>query len=126
MASASRFTAHDAVHARRRATHVFAAPMARSGRQVDSSQSAVAVKRVLMVAYHFPPMSASSGIQRTLRFAQHLPEFNWEPLVLTAHPRAYSHVSQASLGEVPSHLHVRRAFALDTTKHLSLRGAYPR
>ena len=83
------------------------------------------VKRVLMVAFHFPPMNVSSGIQRTLRFAQYLPEFNWEPLILSAHPRAYSGVSPASLGEVPPHLQVRRAFALDSTRHLSFRGAYP-
>ena len=84
------------------------------------------VKRVLMVAFHFPPMNVSSGIQRTLRFAQYLPEFNWEPAVLTAHPRAYSDMSPAGLAEVPLHLQVRRAFALDTARHLSLRGAYPR
>jgi glycosyltransferase involved in cell wall biosynthesis len=84
------------------------------------------VNRVLMVAYHFPPMNVSSGIQRTLRFAQYLPEFNWEPAVLTAHPRVYSGISQASLAEVPPHLRVRRAFALDAAKHLSVRGAYPR
>ncbi len=83
------------------------------------------VKRVLMVAYHFPPMNVSSGIQRTLRFAQYLPEFNWEPAILTAHPRVYAGVSPASLAEVPPHLRVRRAFALDTARHLSLRGAYP-
>jgi hypothetical protein len=29
--------------------------------------------RVLMVAYHFPPLAGSSGIQRTLRFVRHLP-----------------------------------------------------
>ena len=46
------------------------------------------MKKVLMVAYHFPPLAGSSGIQRTLRFAQQLPEFGWEPIVLTAHPRA--------------------------------------
>jgi hypothetical protein len=84
------------------------------------------VKRVLMVAYHFPPMNVSSGIQRTLRFAQYLPEFDWEPSVLTADPRAYSDVSAASLAEIPADLRVRRAFALDTARHLSLRGAYPR
>ena len=84
------------------------------------------VKRVLMVAYHFPPMNQSSGIQRTLRFAQYLPEFSWEPVVLTAQPRAYSSVSPASLTEVPADLQVRRAFALDTTRHLALQGAYPR
>lgn len=78
-----------------------------------------------MVAYHFPPMNLSSGIQRTLRFAQYLPEFNWEPAVLTVRPLAYSSVSPASLAEVPPRLPVRRAFALDTARHLSLRGAYP-
>jgi len=84
------------------------------------------VKRVLMVAYHFPPMNVSSGIQRTLRFAQYLPEFDWEAVVLTAHPRVYSGISQASLAEVPPRLQVRRAFAIDTAKHLSFRGSYPR
>jgi glycosyltransferase involved in cell wall biosynthesis len=83
------------------------------------------LKRVLMVAYHFPPMNVSSGIQRTLRFAQYLPELNWQPFVLTAHPRAYPSVSAASLAEVPAGLQVRRAFALDTARHLSLRGTYP-
>jgi hypothetical protein len=28
------------------------------------------MKRVLMIAYHFPPLAGSSGIQRTLRFVQ--------------------------------------------------------
>ena len=26
-----------------------------------------------MIAYHFPPLAGGSGIQRTLRFARHLP-----------------------------------------------------
>ena len=47
------------------------------------------MKRVLLVAFHFPPYGASSGIQRTLRFVQHLPSLDWQPLVLTAHPRSY-------------------------------------
>lgn len=93
---------------------------------MDRCLGAIVVRRILMVAFHFPPMNVSSGIQRTLRFAQYLPEFNWEPVVLTAHPRAYSTTSQASLSEVPAHLSVHRAFALDTAKHLSLRGRYPR
>lgn len=47
------------------------------------------MKRLLMIAYHFPPIHGSSGVQRTLRFARYLPEFGWEPIVLTAHTRAY-------------------------------------
>jgi glycosyltransferase involved in cell wall biosynthesis len=84
------------------------------------------VKRVLMVAYHFPPMNVSSGIQRTLRFAQYLPRSNWQPVVLTANPRAYTGISNASLAEVPPDLDVRRVFALDAARHLAVNGRYPR
>jgi glycosyltransferase involved in cell wall biosynthesis len=78
-----------------------------------------------MVAYHFPPLAGSSGIQRTLRFVQQLPEFGWEPIVLTTHPRAYVRSSDDLLRDVPAGVLVERAFALDTARHLSLRGRYP-
>ena len=84
------------------------------------------MKRLLMIAYHFPPFAASSGIQRTLGFARHLPEFGWEPLILTAHPRAYEHRSSEHLKEGDRSMIVERAFALDAARHLSLMGRYPR
>lgn len=83
-------------------------------------------KRVLMVAYHYPPVLGSSGIQRTLKFSQYLPTHGWEPLVLTVHPRAYAETDDGQLREIPTRQVVRRAFALDTARHLALRGAYPR
>ena len=82
------------------------------------------MKRVLMVAYHFPPLAGSSGIQRTLRFVQQLPELGWQPLVLTVHPCAYERTSHDLQDEVPSQTIVRRAFALDAARHLSVRGRY--
>lgn len=81
-------------------------------------------KRILMVAYHFPPMKGSSGIQRTLKFCQYLPEFGWQPIVLSAHERAYEMLSQEQMGEIPGDVVVRRGFALDTRRHLSIRGRY--
>lgn len=83
-----------------------------------------APRRVLMVAYHFPPLAGSSGIQRTLRFVQQLPQFGWQPLVLSADPRAYERTSDDLLADVPAGTVVRRAFALDTARHLSLKGRY--
>jgi glycosyltransferase involved in cell wall biosynthesis len=80
--------------------------------------------RVLMVAYHFPPLAGSSGIQRTLRFAQHLPLYGWEPLILTATPHSYPRVSDDLNADVPAGMVVRRAFALDTARHLSICGRY--
>jgi glycosyltransferase involved in cell wall biosynthesis len=83
------------------------------------------MKRILMIAYHFPPLRGSSGIQRTLRFARYLPEFGWEPAVLAAAPRAYPETSDEALRDFPASVTVRRAFALDTARHLALRGRYP-
>lgn len=83
------------------------------------------MRRVLMVAFHFPPLAGSSGIQRTLRFVQHLPALGWEPIVLSADPRAYEAVGDDLMREIPPGIVVRRAFALDTARHLSLAGRYP-
>ncbi|WP_114971816.1 glycosyltransferase [Rhodoferax ferrireducens] len=77
-----------------------------------------------MIAYHFPPLAGSSGIQRTLRFVQHLPSLGWQPLVLSAHPRAYEKTSDDLLADVPASTVVRRAFALDTARHLQIAGRY--
>ncbi len=82
------------------------------------------MKRLLMVAYHFPPLAGSSGIQRTLRFVQHLPSFGWQPLVLTAQERAYERTSSDLLQDIPEGTVVRRAFALDAARHLSIAGRY--
>lgn len=83
------------------------------------------MKRLLMIAYHFPPFAASSGIQRTLGFARHLPAFGWEPLILTAHPRAYGHQSDEHVKQDDLAVIVERAFALDTSRHVAVKGRYP-
>lgn len=80
-------------------------------------------KRVLMVAFHFPPQAGSSGIQRTLRFAQYLPASGWRALVLSAHPRAYASTAADQMPDADA-LDVTRAFALDSARHLSLGSRY--
>ncbi|WP_229518532.1 polysaccharide deacetylase family protein [Massilia sp. PAMC28688] len=81
--------------------------------------------RVLLTAFHFPPQAASSGIQRTLSFSRHLGSNGWEPMVLSASPRAYSQQNPSQLASVPASLVVRRAFALDTKRHIGIKGRYP-
>jgi hypothetical protein len=39
------------------------------------------MKKVLMIAYRFPPMVAP-GALRALKFAKYLPEYDWTPVVL--------------------------------------------
>jgi glycosyltransferase involved in cell wall biosynthesis len=83
------------------------------------------MKRILMIAYHYPPLRGSSGIQRTLAFSRDLREFGWQPSVLSAHPRAYPSISADQMNDIPADVRVYRPFALDTARHLSIRGAYP-
>lgn len=82
------------------------------------------MKNVLMIAYHFPPVKVSSGIQRTLKFATYLLDQGWYSQVLTVHPQAYEKTSQDQLNEIPREVLVKRAFALDAAKHLSIKGRY--
>ena len=81
-------------------------------------------KRILMVAFDYPPSLTSSGVQRTLKFSQYLPEYGWHPTILTAHPRAYTRADPGQLGEIPKEVKVIRAFALDSARHLSIAGRY--
>jgi len=40
------------------------------------------LKKVLIITYYWPP-AGGPGVQRTLKFVKYLPEFGWEPFVLT-------------------------------------------
>lgn len=81
--------------------------------------------KLLMIAYHYPPLAGSSGIQRALRFSQDLPLIGWQPAVLSTHPRAYEKTSNDLLQDIPAGTDVTRAFALDARRHLSLFNRYP-
>lgn len=46
------------------------------------------MRNVLVVAYYFPPLGLS-GVQRVAGFVRHLPEYGWQPTVITAKPGGY-------------------------------------
>lgn len=91
-----------------------------------TSECSLSMRRLLMVAYHFPPQAGSSGHLRSLKYCRYLPESGWRPTVLTVSPRAYAQTDRSQMHEIPPEIKVVRAFALDTQKHLSLRGCYLR
>ena len=93
---------------------------------MDQGVAAGMVRRVLMIAFHYPPQKGSSGIQRTLKFSKYLPEFGWIPTVLSADPRAYESTSVDQLKDIPAEVVVERAFALDASRHLAIRRRYLR
>ncbi len=84
------------------------------------------MRKVLIVAFHFPPQAGSSGLLRALKFCRYLPESGWLPTVLTVNRRAYPLQDLARVSEIPPEVSVVRALALDTQRHLSVRGRYLR
>lgn len=83
------------------------------------------MRRILLISFHFPPFALSSGVQRPLRFAQYLPDYGWEPIVLTVRPEAYGSGARPNANEAPPDCEVVRVPALNTAKHLSIAGRYP-
>jgi glycosyltransferase involved in cell wall biosynthesis len=66
----------------------------------------MANRKALMLCYYFPPI-VTSGVARSLEFAKLLPEFGWEPLVLTV-KRSRDPWVEPGLGEEPGGIRVRR------------------
>jgi hypothetical protein len=83
------------------------------------------MKRALLVAFHFPPVKGSSGVQRALKISRYLREGGWDCDVLTVWPRAYQRTGDDEIADIPHDVDVVRAFALDAKRHLSLFGKYP-
>lgn len=70
------------------------------------------MKKVLVIAYFFPPLGGS-GVQRTLKFVKYMPALNLQPLVSTVskgHNFAYD---ESMLAEVPPEAEVFRSSALE-------------
>jgi glycosyltransferase involved in cell wall biosynthesis len=63
------------------------------------STQSIPPRRVLVIAYYFPPMGLS-GVQRTLKFVKYLSEFGWHPTVLTVEPRGYFAKDDTLLAEL--------------------------
>ncbi|MBN1464151.1 glycosyltransferase [candidate division KSB1 bacterium] len=82
------------------------------------------MKNVLFIAYHFPPQHGSSGLLRTLKFVRYLEKYDFKATVLTIHTRAYERLDGKLVSQIPDEVHVHRSAALDTKKHLSIKGKY--
>ncbi len=73
-------------------------------------------RKVLVIAYYFPPMGLS-GVQRTAKFVKYLPHFGWKPTVLTVSPTGYFAMDESLLREVEqAGVEIVRASSLDVNR----------
>jgi len=82
-------------------------------------------KRILMVAFEFPPSNGAS-VQRIISFYRQFIESGWDVDVLTVDPRAYANISEGSELGLPmsENGHWIRPRAYDVQRDLAWRGKY--
>lgn len=71
-------------------------------------------KTVLVVTPYFPPVGGG-GVQRITKFVRYLPEFGWNPVVLTIDQPAYSMFDPLLVSELPMELPIHRVKAIQPT-----------
>lgn len=66
-------------------------------------------KKVLMVAYYFPPLSGS-GVFRSIKFAKYLPLYGWRPTVISTDqpPNGWNFADETQVTEIPAEAEVIR------------------
>lgn len=82
-------------------------------------------RRLLMIAFHYPPDNTSTGVLRTLKFTQYLVAHGWCSDVVSVPTRLYYSTDHDSLEGIPETTRVFRTWGGDIKKILGFRGIYP-
>lgn len=64
-------------------------------------------KKVLIFTYYFPP-AGGVAVQRFLKFSKYLPQFGWEPIIVTVKNGSYPYYDESLLNELSPELKVYR------------------
>jgi glycosyltransferase involved in cell wall biosynthesis len=77
------------------------------------NQTVPPVKKVLMIAYLFPPAGGIgvAGSQRVLKFAKYLPRYQWKPVIVTVkepYYESYISIDQTLIEKVPAETQILR------------------
>lgn len=70
------------------------------------------MKKVLIITYYWPP-AGGPGVQRVLKFAKYLPEFGWQPVILTVQKGEYPAYDESLLEDIPAGCRVYRTRSLE-------------
>jgi glycosyltransferase involved in cell wall biosynthesis len=72
------------------------------------------MNKVLIITYYWPP-SGGAGVQRWLKFSKYLPEFGWEPIILTIDPEfaAFPVTDSSLIEDIPANIKVYKTPATD-------------
>ena len=63
------------------------------------------MKKVLIITYYWPP-AGGSGVQRWLKFAKYLPEYDWQPIIYTPENPYFEVQDEALLNDISAEAEV--------------------
>lgn len=70
------------------------------------------MKKVLIITYYWPP-AGGPGVQRVLKFAKYLPEFGWQPIILTVKKGEYPAIDETLADDIPENCKVYKTKSLE-------------
>jgi glycosyltransferase involved in cell wall biosynthesis len=70
------------------------------------------MKKVLIITYYWPP-AGGPGVQRALKFVKYLPQFGWEPIVLTVENPDSPVDDKSLLDNIPKETKIYKTKALE-------------
>tara|TARA_Y100001935_G_scaffold255673_1_gene271482 strand:+ start:44299 stop:45588 length:1290 start_codon:yes stop_codon:yes gene_type:complete len=69
-------------------------------------------KKILIITYYWPP-SGGAGVQRWVKFCKYLPDFGYEPIVLTVENGTYPLTDTSLLDQIPADTKVYRSKSIE-------------
>jgi glycosyltransferase involved in cell wall biosynthesis len=70
------------------------------------------MKKVLIITYYWPP-AGGPGVQRVLKFAKYLPQFGWEPIILTVDGGDYPAIDKSLEKSIPKNCKVYKTKTIE-------------
>jgi glycosyltransferase involved in cell wall biosynthesis len=70
------------------------------------------MKKVLIITYYWPP-AGGPGVQRVLKFAKYLPQFGWQPIILTVKNGEYPAYDESLIHEIPEGCKVYKTSSIE-------------
>jgi glycosyltransferase involved in cell wall biosynthesis len=67
------------------------------------------VKNVLIITYYWPP-AGGPGVQRVLKFAKYLQDYDWQPYILTVKNGEFPAMDDSLLDDVPEGIKIFKTF----------------
>ncbi len=70
------------------------------------------MKKVLIISYYWP-LAGGPGSQRAVKFAKYLPEFGWEPIVLTVRKGEFAYLDPSLESDISEKMIVHRTPSIE-------------